>query len=201
MRMGHCSAAVIVAATVFLCTLGAVNAAQDTKPTFKLMSPDLPAGKPIPDTFMADTFGCHGPNDSPALKWSNAPAGTKSFAITMFDPYEPPVSGWWHWVVYDIPATATGLPRNAGKAGSPGMPAGAKQARPDGDAPEPHYYGPCPDEGDPPHPYTITVYALSVEHLDVAATSTPANIDYVISSKTLAKSSIVRPFSRPKKSS
>jgi Raf kinase inhibitor-like YbhB/YbcL family protein len=77
-------------------------------------------------------------------------------------------SGWRHWIVYDIPATATGLSRKADDPGSPGIPKGAKQVRPDGDVPEPHYYGPCPDEGDPPHRYTITVYALSVDHLNVS---------------------------------
>jgi phosphatidylethanolamine-binding protein (PEBP) family uncharacterized protein len=77
------------------------------------------------------------------------------------------------------------------------MPSQAKQGLPDGDAPERHYYGPCPDEGDPPHHYVITVFALSVDHLDVPATATSADIDYVIGSKTLAKASIVRPFARP----
>lgn len=168
-------------------------------PAFTLLSPDLPPGKPIGERFTANAFGCHGPNESPTLQWSNPPPGTKSFAVTMFDPYRPPVSGWWHWVVYDIPATTTQLPRKAGDPGSPLMPQGVKQAKPDGEAPEPHYYGPCPDEGDPPHHYTITVYALSVEHLDVPATSTPANIDYEILAKTLAKSTIVRLYSRPKK--
>jgi Raf kinase inhibitor-like YbhB/YbcL family protein len=197
MRLGNGLVAVIVAATV----CGAVGAAERPGAIFQLTSPDLPPGKAIPETFTANAFGCHGPNQSPALKWSNAPAGTKSFVVTLFDPYRPPVSGWWHWVVYDIPANTNGLPRNAGSPGNAGLPAGAKQVRPDGDAPEPHYYGPCPDEGDPPHHYTFTVYALSVEHLDVPPTSTPANIDYVISTKTLAKSTIVRLFSRPKKSS
>lgn len=102
-------------------------------------------------------------------------------------------------MVYDIPATATQLPRGAGTPGNSGMPQGAQHGKPDGDAPEAHYYGPCPDEGDPAHHYTITVYALSVEHLGVPATSTAANIDYEISAKTLAKASIVRLFSRPKK--
>jgi Raf kinase inhibitor-like YbhB/YbcL family protein len=175
---------------------GAIGADQG----FTLMSPDLPAGKPIGEQFTANAFGCHGGNESPTLQWSHVPAGTKSFAITMFDPYRPPVSGWWHWVVYDIPSATTQLPRKAGDPGSAGMPQGAKQVKPDGEAPEPHYYGPCPDEGDPPHHYTITVYALSVDHLDVPATSTPANVDYEISSKALAKSTIVRLYSRPKKS-
>lgn len=186
----------VLAGLGLLALAGVVVAA----PPFTLTSPDLPAGKPIPERFTANAFGCHGPNESPALRWSHAPAGTKSFAVTMFDPYTPPQSGWWHWVVYDIPATVTELPRKAGDPGSPDMPAGAKQVKPDGEAPEAHYYGPCPDEGDPPHRYTITVYALSVEHLDVPATSTPANVDYVISGKMLAKASIVRPFARPKPS-
>jgi phosphatidylethanolamine-binding protein (PEBP) family uncharacterized protein len=76
------------------------------------------------------------------------------------------------------------------------MPAGAKQGLPDGEAPEPHYYGPCPDVGDPPHHYVFTIYALSVDHLDVPRTATAAHIAYAISSKTLAKASIVRPYSR-----
>jgi Raf kinase inhibitor-like YbhB/YbcL family protein len=141
----------IVAVTGCLVCPGAVHAAQVTGAAFDLESPDLPVGQPIPDTFMANAFGCHGPNESPALKWSHAPAGTKSFVVTLFDPYRPPVSGWWHWIVYDIPATTTQLARSAGTPGNRGLPAGAKQARPDGDAPEPHYYGPYPYEGDPPH--------------------------------------------------
>jgi hypothetical protein len=181
-----------------LAVLGLGSSAWGAEPSFTLSSPDLPPGKPIAEQFTANAFGCHGPNQSPALKWSNPPAGTKSFAVTMFDPYRPPISGWWHWVVYDIPATTTQLPHNAGLPGDPGMPQGAQQGRPDGEAPEAHYYGPCPDVGDPPHHYTITVYALSVEHLKVPPTSTAANIDYEISTKTLAKSTIVRLFSRPK---
>jgi phosphatidylethanolamine-binding protein (PEBP) family uncharacterized protein len=76
------------------------------------------------------------------------------------------------------------------------MPSGAKQGLPDGEAPERHYYGPCPDKGDPPHHYTITVYALSVDHVDVPATATAADIAYEISTKTLAKSTIVRNYQR-----
>jgi len=187
--------------TIPLCllVLGFCTVAGAADPAFTLSSPDLPPGKPIAERFTANAFGCHGANESPALTWSHAPAGTKSLAVTMFDPYRPPVSGWWHWVVYDIPATTTELPRGAGAPGNSGLPKGARQGNPDGDAPEAHYYGPCPDEGDPPHHYTITVYALSVEHLSVQPTSTAANIDYEIFTKTLAKASIVRLFSRPKK--
>jgi phosphatidylethanolamine-binding protein (PEBP) family uncharacterized protein len=103
--------------TLFIAVLGLCSAAWGADPAFTLSSPDLPPGKPIAEQFTANAFGCHGPNHSPALKWTNAPAGTKSFAVTMFDPFRPPASGWWHWLVFDIPATATQLPRDAGQAG------------------------------------------------------------------------------------
>jgi len=179
--------------------VGVCVCAWGADPAFTLTSPDLPAGKPIAERFIANAWGCHGPNESPELQWSHAPTGTKSFAITMFDPYRPPASGWWHWVVYDIPATTTHLPHKAGDPGSSGMPQGARTVKPDGDAPEAHYYGPCPDAGDPPHHYTFTVYALSVDHLNVPETSTPASIDAELQTKMLAKARMVRLFSRPKR--
>jgi len=167
------------------------------QPAFRLTSPDLPAGRFILEQFVANDFGCHGGNQSPALTWSGAPAGTKSFAVTMYDPYKPPQSGWWHWIVYDLPATTVELRRQAGAAGGAGLPYGAKQGLPDGDAPQAHYYGPCPDLGDPPHHYVITVYALSVDHLDVPSTATAADLDYVIAGKMLGRASITRPYQRP----
>ena len=187
--------------SALLCLLGLglfvqVRAAE---PRFTLVSPDLPPGKPIADPFTAKGFGCHGEDISPALLWTHPPEGTKSFAVTMFDPFTPPASGWWHWVVYDIPAGVTDLKRNAGSPTSSDLPAGAKQALPDGDAPEHRYYGACPDAGDPPHRYTITVYALNVEHLKLAATSTAANADYEIVTHAIAKARLVRPFTRPKR--
>jgi Raf kinase inhibitor-like YbhB/YbcL family protein len=186
---------VVQAVAVMGLSLAGVALAADQP--FRLTSPDLPPGKPIAERHTANAFGCHGPNESPILKWEGAPAGTRSFAVTMFDPYKPPASGWWHWIVYDLPPTTTMLPRKAGDPRSPDMPSAAKQGLPDGDAPERHYYGPCPDVGDPAHHYVITVYALSVDHLDVPATATSAQIDSVIASKTLAKASIERPFARP----
>jgi Raf kinase inhibitor-like YbhB/YbcL family protein len=165
-------------------------------PAFRLTSADLPPGKPFAERYTANAFGCHGPNESPELRWSGAPSGTRSFAVTLFDPYQPPASGWWHWILYDLPPTTTQLRHGAGAPNSPDLPSGAKQGRPDGDAPEPHYYGPCPDRGDPPHHYVITVYALSVDHLDVPPTATAAHIAYVIAGKTLAKASIVRDYQR-----
>ena len=167
------------------------------QPVFRLASPDLPAGKPIREEFVANDFGCHGGNHSPALQWSGVPPGTKSIAVTMYDSYRPPQSGWWHWIVYDLPASTAGLAQDAGKAGGTGLPAGARQGTPDGDAPQPHYYGPCPDVGDPPHHYVITVYALSVDHLDLPPTATAADVDYTITGKMIGKASITRPYRRP----
>jgi Raf kinase inhibitor-like YbhB/YbcL family protein len=186
----------VVLRLLALCFSADLGAAE---PSFTLVSPDLPSGKPIADAFTANGYGCHGGDVSPALLWSHAPVGTKSFAVTMFDPFTPPVSGWWHWLVYDIPANVTELKRNAGTLKGAEMPMGAKQALPDGDSPQHRYYGACPDEGDPPHRYTITVYALKVEHLKVSTNSTAANVDYEIISNAIATATIVRPFSRSKK--
>jgi Raf kinase inhibitor-like YbhB/YbcL family protein len=165
-------------------------------PGFRVTSADLPEGQPFARRHIANEWGCHGGNESPALTWTGAPAGTRSFAVTMYDPNKPPVSGWWHWIVYDLPATTTGLPRNAGAGGGTGLPAGAKQGLPDGGAPQPHYYGPCPDAGDPAHRYVITVYALKVEHLEVPATATAADLDYLANSKMISKTSFVRLYQR-----
>ena len=189
-------------AAALLCIIGNVVVLGGTafaagQAVFTLTSEDLPAGKLIREQFVANEFGCHGGNESPALQWSGAPPGTKSFAVTMYDTYKPPQSGWWHWIVYDLPGATVGLPRQAGAAGGAGLPAGAKQGLPDGDAPQPHYYGPCPDQGDPPHHYVITVYALSVDHLDLPATATAADVDYVIAGKMIAKAFITRPYQRP----
>lgn len=168
------------------------------KSTFNLSSPDLPPGKPVTDILVGHDFGCSGPGQSPELTWAGEPTGTKSFAITMFDSYRPPASGWWHWLVYNLPATTHNLPRNAGTLDGKALPAGTKQGLPDAEAPQARYYGPCPDIGDKPHHYIITIYALSVDHLEMPATSTGAQTDYYISQKVLGKASIDRTYSRSK---
>src|SRR5262245_28369482 len=81
---------------------------------FSLMSPEIKAGGTMPKSFEFNGFGCTGENKSPALKWSGAPAGTKSFAVTVYDPDAPTGSGWWHWVVVNLPANVTELASNAG---------------------------------------------------------------------------------------
>ncbi len=100
------------------------------------------------------------------MRWSGAPKGTQSFVVTLFDMDEHNTpSGWWHWVVYDLPANATELPAGAGVVNSKTLPAAAHQGRTDlgTDA----YHGPCPDKGDKPHRYVFTIYALKVPKLSV----------------------------------
>jgi Raf kinase inhibitor-like YbhB/YbcL family protein len=135
-------------------------------PPFVLTSPDKQLAVSIPEIYMAKVFGCHGGNMSPELEWSGVPAGTKSFVITLFDGdvHDSP-SGWWHWVLYDVPATVTKLPMGAGSERKSLMPAGAVEARTDLGTEA--YHGPCPDKGDPPHHYIFTIYAVGVATLHV----------------------------------
>ena len=159
-------------------------------PSFELSSPDFAAGGEIPEQFVLNGYGCTGGNISPSLKWRGAPAGTKSFAITLFDPDEHSTpSGWWHWVVYDIPATRTELSRDAGAEHGTALPAGALQGR--SDLGNQAYHGPCPDKGDPPHRYTFTIYALSVDKLQVAPGASGAMVTYTLQQHVLAKATLV----------
>jgi Raf kinase inhibitor-like YbhB/YbcL family protein len=120
----------------------------------------------FPEAYTLNAYGCTGGNLSPPLSWSGAPAGTKSYIVTLYDPDDRDnPSGWWHWVAYDIPATTTSLPAGAGVERSTKLPAGTRQGR--SDLGKMAYHGPCPDKGDKPHRYTFTVYALDVAQLPV----------------------------------
>ena len=139
--------------------------------TFTLSSPDLVGGT-FSKKFVLNGFGCTGQNVSPALKWSNVPAGTKSLALQVYDPDAPTGSGFWHWAVYDIPADATGLTQGAGNAAA-NLPAGAFGGNNDffdtgSTGSNGNYGGPCPAAGDTPHRYVFTLYALAVDKLEVA---------------------------------
>ena len=155
-----------------------------------LRSPDFAAGRQIPEEFVLNSDGCTGHNVSPALKWSGAPAGAKSFVITLFDEDEHGTpSGWWHWIVYDIPATSTELARGAGTLDGGILPKGARQGRSD-DGTE-KYSGPCPDISDPPHRYLFTIYALKIDKLPVAASSSGAMVTWTVREYTIAKATLV----------
>jgi Raf kinase inhibitor-like YbhB/YbcL family protein len=158
---------------------------------FKLESSAVPQNGTIANDQVFKGFGCTGKNISPPLRWTGAPSGTKSFALTVYDPDAPTGSGWWHWVVYNIPATVTELAQGAGNPGGK-LPAGAMQGRTDfGSA---AYGGPCPPGGDKPHHYIFTVYALKVEKIDVPADSTAAGIGFSINANKLSSASLTATY-------
>jgi Raf kinase inhibitor-like YbhB/YbcL family protein len=137
-------------------------------------------------------FGCAGGNTSPHLAWSGAPAGTKSFAVTCYDPDAPTGSGFWHWLVVNIPADVTELKLGAGSA-SGTLPKGALMTRTDFG--KPGYGGPCPPEGDHPHRYLFTVFAVG-DTLEVGADTSAAVVGFNLHFKTLAKAAIMGLFKR-----
>jgi Raf kinase inhibitor-like YbhB/YbcL family protein len=174
-------------ALVFVSTLGYASG-------FRLSSPEIKANRTIPKRFEFNGFGCSGENKSPALKWGGAPKGTKSFAVTVYDPDAPTGSGWWHWVVINIPADVTELPSDAGAANSTTLPKGAVQVRSDyGTA---AWGGTCPPKGDKPHRYIFTVYALKTDKLDVPADATAALTGYMIHANMINKASFTAKYGR-----
>ena len=162
---------------------------------FTLTSPDLPEGQPLPNAQVFNSFGCTGANVSPRLEWKGAPAGTKSFAVTVYDPDAPTGSGWWHWVVFNIPATTTVLEAGAGDPASSKAPrGGAVQSMTDFGAPG--FGGACPPQGDKPHRYIFTVHALKVDSLPLDAKAPGAMVGYYLTMNTLAKASFTRTYGR-----
>ena len=173
-------------------TLAAASAG--AQGTFTLTSKETGAGKTLAAAQVFNSFGCTGQNVSPSLAWANPPAGTKSYALTMYDPDAPTGSGWWHWVVYNIPATAKSLPAGAGDAKAPKLPAGAAQGNTDFGTPG--YGGPCPPAGDKPHHYIFTLYALKVDKLDIPANATAAFVGFNINGNKLGQATFTALYGR-----
>jgi len=139
-------------------------------------------------------FGCDGGNRSPHLAWTGAPTGTKSFALTCFDPDAPTGSGFWHWLVVNIPPNVKELPLGAGDPKAPRLPAGALQTRTDyGMA---GYGGPCPPAGDHPHRYLFTIFAVGVEKLNATPDTSAAVIGFQLHFNTLEKAAIMGLYKR-----
>lgn len=135
-------------------------------------------------------FGCSGENISPQLSWENAPKGTKSFAITVYDPDAPTGSGWWHWVVFDIPSNKTTLASGFGNSDS-------KEAiQSITDYGKTGFGGACPPVGDKAHRYIFTVHALDIETLDLDKNTNAATVGYYINSHSIAKASIISYYNR-----
>jgi Raf kinase inhibitor-like YbhB/YbcL family protein len=162
--------------------------------TLTLTSPDIKDGGAIVNDQVLNGFGCNGGNISPALNWSGAPAGTKSFAVSMFDPDAPTGSGFWHWVVFNIPPGTTSFAKGTGDVKKKLMPKGAIQSRTD--LGTDGYGGPCPPAGDKPHRYEITVFAVDVDKLPFAKNhnASAAMVGFDLHFHTLAKATLTGLF-------
>jgi Raf kinase inhibitor-like YbhB/YbcL family protein len=160
--------------------------------TFTLKSNDI--GGQATNQQVFNSFGCSGANISPELHWENTPEGTKSFAVTMYDPDAPTGSGWWHWVMFDIPAATRDLKSNAGTISTMLAPKGAIQSVTDFGMPG--YGGPCPPPGHGFHRYVITVFALKLEKLGLDAKASPALVGYNLNANAIQKASIVMYYKR-----
>ena len=173
---------------LILISLAAIAEAQ----TFTLKSKDIGGQATMKQVF--NGFGCTGDNISPELNWENAPEGTKSFAVTIHDPDAPTGSGFWHWVIFDIPGSTTELKSDAGNISKGLAPAGSIQSVTDFG--QPGYGGPCPPPGNGFHQYLITVYALKTDKLGPNKSASPANVGFNLFSSTIAKASLVVYYKR-----
>src|SRR3954470_15203096 len=145
-------------------------------PSFTLRSNDVADGETLATPHLSGIFGAGGEDRSPQLAWEGFPAETKSFAVTCYDPDAPTGSGFWHWAVFNIPASVTELPTGAGDDAGSGLPEGAVQLP--NDAGLRRYLGAAPPEGSGPHPYQTTIHALDVDRLDLPEGSTPAFLGF-----------------------
>lgn len=164
--------------------------ASGQSPTFRLWSEDV--GRTVAHEFVYDGFGCTGSNVSPHLAWSGAPEGTRSFVLTVYDPDAPTGSGFWHWVVANIPASSTMIARNATR--TPRMPAGSVESRTDFG--HPGYHGPCPPVGAQPHRYIFTLHALDVPRIEVTPDMSGALVGFLTNAHRIASASFTATYGR-----
>lgn len=177
---------------LFILSIGFLVNQNVSGQTFSLKSGDIGGQATKKQEF--NGFGCTGENASPALSWENAPKETKSFAVTMYDPDAPTGSGFWHWVVFDIPANVNDLVSKAGNLALNLAPKGAVQSKTDFGANG--YGGPCPPVGHGIHQYVFTVFALKTDKLGLDANANPALVGYYLWQNTLEKASIVMYYNR-----
>ncbi|HNQ91561.1 MAG TPA: YbhB/YbcL family Raf kinase inhibitor-like protein [Alphaproteobacteria bacterium] len=153
---------------------------------FKVTSPDFKEDETLSNKHVYNGFGCTGENVAPRLNWESAPADTKYFAVTVYDPDAPTGSGWWHWLIVNLPKSATSLDRTH-------LPTGALETRTDFGTTG--YGGPCPPVGHGPHRYIFTLYALK-DKIDVVTDTPAAQVGYQINSLKVGETSIMGYFER-----
>jgi hypothetical protein len=158
-------------------------------PSFAVTSTEVADGQELSTPQRSGVMGAGGEDASPQLEWSGFPEGTKSFAVTVYDPDAPTASGFWHWAVADIPASVTSLPTAAGDDKGSGLPEGAVQFA--NDAGTKRFIGAAPPPGHGPHRYFIAVHAVDVERLGLPSDATPAYLGFNLFSHTLARAVIV----------
>jgi Raf kinase inhibitor-like YbhB/YbcL family protein len=158
-------------------------------PEFALTTPEFAPGGALPTSARSGIAGAGGSDRSPALNWEGAPAGTKSYALTLYDPDAPTGSGFWHWAVYNIPASVTGLPADAGNPDAGLLPPGAITLP--GEMKHERFLGAAPPAGDGEHRYFFTVSALDVESLDVAPGSTAAVLGFTLRDHIIGRAQLM----------
>ncbi len=163
-------------------------------PSFSLHSSDMTEGEMLNPAQVSGIFGAGGEDISPQLSWSGHPVETKSFVVTCFDPDAPTGSGFWHWVVYNIPATVTELATGVGDQDGVQLPEGAGQLR--NDAGLYGYLGSAPPEGHGRHRYVFAVHALSVDSLPITNDVTPAICGFNMFGQTVARAVLIPVYER-----
>ena len=158
-------------------------------PALTVTSSDVADGRTLDTAQVSGIMGAGGEDVSPQLSWSGAPEGTKSFAVTCYDPDAPTASGFWHWAVLDLPADTSSLPTGAGDPDAGHLPSSAITLA--GDSGAARYIGAAPPPGHGPHRYFFTVHALDVESLGIGADSRPAFLGFNLFFHTLARGAVV----------